>query len=219
MNSQQAYDWIHQTHVMAGMRGAFPPDTAVQTTELLMEHGISVFELTMNSTQPVQAMKAVKKALGDDALVGMGTVLDVDVAHKVLDAGADFIVSPVFQPDVVRTVLEADVMMAPGVATPSEAMAAWEMGVKLLKLFPIGTLGVDHFKAMFGPLNHLPFMCNGGMHAENAQQFLEAGAVAVGMAGWLTGDGSMTVETMHRRARQLMAGVHHATAPHVAWKD
>ena len=87
--------------------------------------------------------------------------------------------------------MERGVLMGPGVATPSEAVAAWNMGVKLLKLFPIGALGTDYFAAMFGPLKHMSFMCNGAMNDQNAREFLQAGAVACGMGGWLVGDGEL----------------------------
>ena len=101
----------------------------------------------------------------------------------------------------------ADLLVAPGVATPSEAVAAWEMGVKLLKIFPIGALGIDYFKAMFGPLDHMKFMCNGGMDADNAREFIQAGAIAVGMAGWLSGDGTWPESRLRSRARVLVNAV------------
>ena len=185
------------------MRGAFPPDVALQVSEVMAGEGINVFEFMMNSDQPIEAMQAVKKEFGDEACVGMGTVLDVDTAKRVLDAGADFVVSPAFQTDVVKAVLAQDILVAPGVATPSEAVAAWEMGVKLLKLFPIGALGIGYFKAMFGPLNHMTFMCNGAMDDVNAREFLMAGAVCCGMGGWLVGDGTWSDSKLRSRARIL----------------
>ena len=124
--------------------------------------------------------------------------------RAVLDAGADFVVSPAFQPEVVRAVMERGVLVGPGVATPSEAVAAWGMGVKLLKLFPIGALGIDYFTALFGPLKHMTFMCNGAMNDQNAREFLQAGAVACGMGGWLVGDGSWSKSRLRSRAGILV---------------
>lgn len=207
MNRQAAYQFIEGGALMVGMRGDFTVGVALDVTALLMDEGIKVFELTMNSTAPIEAMQAVKRVYGDTACVGMGTVLDVETAHRVLDAGADFIVSPAFQPEIVQVGLDAGILVAPGVLTPSEAVAAWEMGVDLLKLFPIGALGVEYFSALFGPLSHMKFMCNGAMHAENVKQFLRAGAVACGMAGWLTGDGTMPHETLRQRAQMLQDAV------------
>lgn len=207
MNPQTAYEMIEKTMILAGTRGAFPPEVALRIAAVLVSEGITVFELTMNSEQPIAAMQAIKREYGAEACVGMGTVLDVDTARRVLDAGADFVVSPAFQPEVVQVVLDAGVLVAPGVITPSEAVNAWAMGVKILKIFPIGPLGLDYFKALFGPLDHMKFMCNGGMNADNAYAFIQAGAVACGMAGWLTGDGSMPEAILRQRARALRNAV------------
>lgn len=202
-----AYEIIERTAIVAGMRGDFGPETALKVVETLVAEDIRVFEFTMNSTEPIEAMQAVKREHGDGALVGMGTVLSVDDAQRVLDAGADFIVSPAFQPEVVKTVQAAGVLMAPGIFTPTEAVQAWALGVPLLKVFPIGVVGVNHFKALFGPLNHMRFMCNGAMDADNAREFILAGATAAGMGSWLTGDGSWTASKMRSRAHILRTSI------------
>jgi 2-dehydro-3-deoxyphosphogluconate aldolase/(4S)-4-hydroxy-2-oxoglutarate aldolase len=202
-----AYGFIEHDGLIAGMRGDFPPEIALPVTEVLLESGIRVFEFTMNSTQPIAAMQAVKHAYGDSACVGMGTVLETQAARRALDAGADFIVSPAFNPDVVRLAQSAGVLVAPGVQTPTECVNAWALGVRLLKLFSIGTLGVEHFKAIRGPLDHMNFLCNGGMTLDNAPAFIRAGAVACGMAGWLTGDGHLPLETIRSRAQALRQAV------------
>ena len=207
MNSEQAYNTVETSGIVAGMRGGFVPDVALRVAGAMLEANINVFELTMNSEQPIEAMQAIKREHGDDVCAGMGTVLDPETARRVLDAGADFIVSPAFQPEVVQVALDADVLVAPGVQTPSECVAAWDMGVRLLKLFPIGALGLDYFKAIKGPLSHMRFMCNGAMTDTNARQFMEAGAVACGMAGWLTGDSTWSDDKLRRRARTLRQAV------------
>ena len=207
MHSETALSTITSTGIVAGMRGAFPPDVALRVSEVLMGEGITVFEMLMNSEEPIAAMRAIKAEYGDEVCVGMGTVLDVASANAALDAGADFVVSPAFQPAVVEAVLARDVLVGPGVATPSEAVAAWSMGVKLLKLFPIGALGVDYFEAVFGPLKHMTFMCNGAINDQNARAFLAAGAVACGMGGWLVGDGSWSKSRLRSRARILVNAV------------
>ena len=207
MDSQRALETIKAGGIVAGMRGAFPPNVALQISDTLMSEGINVFELMMNSQEPIAAMQALKAEYGEDACVGMGTVLDVDTAHEVIDAGSDFVVSPAFQPDVVRAVLSRDVLIGPGVATPSEAVAAWDMGVKLLKLFPIGALGIEYYRAMFGPLKHMTFMCNGAIDDQNAREFIAAGAVACGMGAWLVGDGAWSKSQLRSRARILLNAV------------
>ncbi|MBZ0275695.1 MAG: bifunctional 4-hydroxy-2-oxoglutarate aldolase/2-dehydro-3-deoxy-phosphogluconate aldolase [Anaerolineae bacterium] len=203
MDSQQAYHFVETSGLIAGVRGAFPPAVALPVAEALMKAEINVFEFTMNSERAIEAMQAVKREYGDSACVGMGTVLDAATARRVLDAGADFVVSPAFSPEVVQTVMDADILIAPGVMTPTECVDAWAMGVKLLKIFPIGTLGLDYFKAIRGPLDHIQFMCNGGMDDQNVPLFLHAGAVCCGMAGWLTGDGTWPVAKIQERGLRL----------------
>jgi len=207
MDSAAALHQIESTGIVAGMRGAFPPDVALGVADVLMNEGISVFELMMNSEEPIAAMRGLKAEFGAEACIGMGTVLDVDSAQRVLDAGADFVVSPAFQPDVASAVMARGVLMGPGVATPSEAVAAWGMGVPLLKLFPIGALGIDYFTAIFGPLKHMTFMCNGAITDQNAREFIRAGAVACGMGAWLVGDGTWSKSQLRSRARILVNAV------------
>jgi len=207
MDSDSALNQIKSAGIVAGMRGAFPPDVALYVADVLMNEGINVFEMMMNSEEPIAAMRAVKAEFGAEACVGMGTVLDVKSAQRVLDAGADFVVSPAFQPDVVKAVMARGVLMGPGAATPSEAVAAWGMGVPLIKLFPVGALGIDYFTAIFGPLSHMSFMCNGAMNDQNARDFIRAGAVACGMGGWLVGDGTWSKSRIRSRARILVNAV------------
>ena len=204
MNAENALRAITATRIVAGMRGNFPPEIALRTSQVLMGEGIRCFELLINSQQPIAAMRALKAEYGDEACVGMGTALSEAQANEALDAGADFIVSPAFQPEVVQAALDRDVLVAPGVATATEAVMAWAMGVPLLKLFPIGALGVDYFAAIFGPLGHMRFMCNGAMNDQNARELIQAGAVAVGMGGWLVGDGSWGKSRLRSRARILV---------------
>jgi len=204
MNTETAFGYVERGALMAGLRGYFPPAHALNVARVLVEEGINVFEFTMNSDQAVEAMQATKREFGDDACVGMGTVLDVDTANRVLEASADFIVAPSFQPGVVKVAQAADVLVAPGVITPTEIVDAWAMGVKLLKIFPIGALGLNYFKAIRGPLDHIKFMCNGGTNDLTVREFMEAGAMACGMANWLTGDGhNLSLDQIRGRARKL----------------
>jgi len=203
MNAQTALVRIEQSGLMAGMRGHFPPDIALEHARILIENGqIDVFEFTMNSERPLEAMQATKKRYGD-ACVGMGTVLDGEMARRVIEAGADFVIAPSFNREVVAVAQAAGVLVVPGVMTPTEAQDAWSTGAKLLKIFPIGALGLEYFKAVRAPLDHIKFICNGGMSDQNVADFLKAGAVACGMAAWLTGDGSTPPERLAQRARLL----------------
>ncbi len=203
MNPDNAYSMIVKSGLMAGMRGAFPPSVALSVASVLMECEINIFELTMNSEQPLEAMQAIKREFGADACVGMGTVLDVETAKRALDAGVDFVVAPSFSRDVVQHVQDSGVLAIPGVMTPTECVDAWALGVRLLKLFPAGSLGLDYFKAVRGPLSHMKFMCNGGINDTTTRDFMKNGAVACGAAAWLTGEGNMPLETIRQRGQML----------------
>jgi len=200
-------DELERRGLLAGMRGDFPPEKALPVCATLVEEGIHIFEFTMNSTQPVAAMQAVKAELGTAVFCGMGTVLDADSAHCVIEAGADFIVSPAFQPEVVQVALDAGRLIAPGVLTPGECVRAWDMGVPLLKFFPAEPLGPAYFRALRGPLDHMRFLVNGGISADNVGAYLDAGATCAGLSGWLTGTGDWPLAEIRSRARRLMAAL------------
>ena len=194
MKADAVYNILNERGMLAGMRGHFPPEIALPIAEVLLETGINVFELTMNSTQPIETMQAIKAEFGDAVCAGMGTVLDRSTANRVIDAGADFIVSPAFGPEVVQAALDADILIAPGVITPTECVNAWDMGVKLLKIFPIAPLGLSYFKSIRAPLSHMSFLANGGISGDNTSDYIAAGAMCCGVSGWLTGDGSWPLE-------------------------
>ncbi|NDJ59683.1 MAG: bifunctional 4-hydroxy-2-oxoglutarate aldolase/2-dehydro-3-deoxy-phosphogluconate aldolase [Chloroflexi bacterium] len=203
MDRQTAYDQVVQTRLIAVLRGQFPPATALDVASTLISAGITVLEFTTNSPHAVAALQAVKAAYGAESCVGMGTVLDQSAARRALDAGADFIVAPTLDPAVVEVAHNADRLAIPGALTPNEAVAAAATGAKIVKLFPVGALGVDYFRFLRGPLNHIDFCCNGGITDANIGAFLRAGAVACGVGAWLTGTGTLSADTMAQRARVL----------------
>lgn len=205
---------VKRDGAIAVTRGNFPPAVVLPLAETLLSEDIHTLELTFNSVQPLESLRALKREFGNRLAVGMGTVLRDDDAKASLDAGADFIVSPAFQPHIVSLVLQAGRPMIPGVMTPSEAVQAWDMGLELLKLFPIGALGIDFYKAFFAPLDHMRFMCNGAINEHNTVEFLKAGAVAVGMGNWLTGDGTWSTEQIRQRAQTLKKAIQSAREPH-----
>jgi 2-dehydro-3-deoxyphosphogluconate aldolase/(4S)-4-hydroxy-2-oxoglutarate aldolase len=203
MNSETSLRMIERCGVITVLRGKFPPAVALDVAQALINAGLDVFEFTMNSEQPLEAMRAVKDAFGDSVCVGMGTVLTPAMAQHALDADADMIVAPSFDPAVIALCHSQHVLAVPGVMTPTEIVNAWESGARLVKLFPMGTLGIDYLKAVLGPLNHISFICNGGIDDQNIGAFLKAGAKACGMGSWLTGDGSMPIEQITQRAHLL----------------
>lgn len=213
MDAQTALNRIRTVGIVAVLRGNFPPEPAAAVCEVLIREGVTAIELTRNSTGWPESLPALRKAFGDDALVGAGTLLNHVHVREAIDCGAQFVVAPSLDAGSVSTAHAAGLLMAPGVATPSEAVQAAALGCKLIKFFPAGPLGVSYFKTMRGPLNDFNFICNGGINAENIGAFLRAGAVACGVGGdALAGDGSRPVEEIRAAAARLVAEVREARA-------
>jgi 2-dehydro-3-deoxyphosphogluconate aldolase / (4S)-4-hydroxy-2-oxoglutarate aldolase len=125
------------------------------------------------------------RELGPEVPVGVGSVLDAETVNRAVDAGAAYIVSPVFKPEVVRAAHDRNVPVMPGAFTPTEILTAHEMGADVIKVFPADVLGMPFFKGVLAPMPFLRLMPTGGVTLDNAGQWLKAGAVAVGVGGAL----------------------------------
>ena len=129
----------------------------------------------------VGLIRELAPTLPDGFLLGAGTVTDVATARAVIDAGASFVVSPVFKPEVVAACHERDVAAMPGCFSPTEILAAYESGADIVKVFPATALGPQFIKDVRGPLPQVKLMPTGGVTLENAGDWIRAGAVAVGV--------------------------------------
>lgn len=176
---------IEETGMIAIVRGV-APEGILPLARALYDGGIRVIEVTCNSTRHLESISALKQEMSDKMFVGAGTVINPVMAQLVLDAGADFVLSPDFNPDVVTMVHEKQRLMIPAVMTPSEILQACRLGVDLLKLFPANSLGVNYMKEVQGPLDNLSLIPVGGITLENTRQFAKAGAFAVGVGSALT---------------------------------
>lgn len=176
---------IEQTGLIAIVRG-IEPESVLPLAEALYAGGVEVIEVTCNSTRYLESITALKTKMGDKMKVGAGTVINPVMAQLVIDAGADFVLSPDFNPDVISMVHEKQRLMIPAVMTPSEILQACRLGVDLLKLFPANSLGIDYLKEIQGPLDNLALIPVGGITLENTASFAQAGAFAVGVGSALT---------------------------------
>jgi 2-dehydro-3-deoxyphosphogluconate aldolase/(4S)-4-hydroxy-2-oxoglutarate aldolase len=149
--------------------------------DALVEGGVRALEVTMTVPGAVDLIRAIKPTLPDGFLLGAGTVTDAATAARVIDAGASFVVSPVFRRDVLTEAHRHDVAALPGCFTPTEILDAWEAGADIVKVFPATALGPTFFKDVRGPLPHVKLMPTGGVTIENAGTWIQAGAVAVGI--------------------------------------
>ncbi|MFD1514221.1 bifunctional 4-hydroxy-2-oxoglutarate aldolase/2-dehydro-3-deoxy-phosphogluconate aldolase [Halomarina rubra] len=179
-----ALDRLVDTGLVAVVRGA-DADNAVRIVDALVEGGVRAVELTADSEGAMGMLRDVAGTLGDDVSLGVGTVLDAETARSALLAGAEFVVTPSFDPEVVTVANRYGAPIAPGVFTPTEAVRAYEAGADLLKLFPASTGGPGHLKAIRGPLGHIPIVPTGGVSLENVADYIDAGAVGVGVGGAL----------------------------------
>ena len=145
------------------------------------EGGIRALEVTMTVPGAVELIRELAPTLPAGFVLGAGTVLDPVTASQVIEAGAQFVVSPVFRRVVIQACHAADVAAMPGCFTPTEILDAWDAGADIVKVFPATSLGPAFFKDIRGPLPHVKMMPTGGVMLDNAGDWIRAGAVAVGI--------------------------------------
>ncbi len=149
--------------------------------EAISEGGIRALEITMTVPGAVDLIRQLAPGMPPGFLLGAGTVLDRDTALRVIDAGAQFVVSPVFRTAVIGACHERGVPAMPGCFTPTEILDAWDAGADVVKVFPATALGPTFFKDVRGPLPQVKLMPTGGVTLDNAGDWIRAGAIAVGV--------------------------------------
>jgi 2-dehydro-3-deoxyphosphogluconate aldolase/(4S)-4-hydroxy-2-oxoglutarate aldolase len=154
---------------------------ALHVIEALVRGGIDVVEITMTMPNATAVVEKARRAFASSAIVGVGSVLDVDTAELALGEGAQFVVSPVLKPEIIWATHQHDAPAIPGAFTPTEILGAHESGADIVKVFPADVLGTAFIKALLAPMPHLRLMPTGGVTLENAGSWLEAGAGAVGI--------------------------------------
>jgi 2-dehydro-3-deoxyphosphogluconate aldolase / (4S)-4-hydroxy-2-oxoglutarate aldolase len=157
----------------------------VDVVRALADGGVTVAEITMTVPGALDVVRQVRQALGDQVLLGAGTILDPETARAALLAGAEYIVAPTVNHEVIRLCQRYDKLVMPGAFTPTEILAAWEAGADIVKVFPADVVGPAFFKALRGPLPHVRLMPTGGVDLNTAAAFLKAGACCLGVGGQL----------------------------------
>src|SRR5689334_15149374 len=157
----------------------------VEVARALADGGVTVVEITMSVPNALDVLGRVRQALGDRVLLGAGTVLDPETARAVLLAGAEYIVAPTVNLEVIRLCRRYDKLVMPGAFTPTEILTAWEAGADVVKVFPADVVGPAFFKALRGPLPQVRVMPTGGVDLTTAAAFLRAGACCLGVGGQL----------------------------------
>lgn len=160
-------------------------DQIIPLAEALVAGGIIAVEVTMTTPDAIAAIRGAKQKLGDRALIGVGTVLDAATCRAAIEAGAEFVVSPIVRPELVPICHGANVPVMLGAYTPTEAQLAHEAGADFVKIFPADGLGPNYIKSLRAPLPHLRIVPTGGVDVSNIADFLKAGCAAVGAGGSL----------------------------------
>jgi 2-dehydro-3-deoxyphosphogluconate aldolase/(4S)-4-hydroxy-2-oxoglutarate aldolase len=187
-------------------------DLVTPLARALLAGGVIAIEVTMTTPDAIKAIREVSAALGKQALIGVGTVLNAATATAAIEAGAEFVVSPITRKEIADAAHAKDRPVMLGAYTPTEAQTAHEMGSDFIKIFPADTLGSPYIKALRAPLPHLKIVPTGGVDLNTIGAFLKAGCVAVGAGSSLVPAEALKSENWPEITRLAKAFVAAATA-------
>lgn len=199
-----------ESGVVAVLRD-IPRDRIVDVAAAIHDGGVTALEITADAGRYPEMIAAVSEDLSEtNAVVGAGTVTDAATACTAIDAGAEFVLAPDLNEEVIEVCNREGVVSVPGIMTPTEAVTAMEAGADILKLFPASTVGPSHVSALRGPLGDVPIMPTGGVSADDVAEYFEAGAVAVGAGSALVDYDAVEngdMEGVTRRAAEFVDAV------------
>lgn len=181
-------DWVAKTGIVAILR-LDDLSRAVELSRALLAGGIVVQEFTLTNPQALDAVAQVLEEVDafrtGRAVVGVGSVRSLAEAQAAMAAGAQFLVTPTVQLDVIRTAVDAQMPIMPGAYTPTEIATAWNAGAAAVKVFPARSLGPEFIKDVLAPMPYLKLMPTGGINYDNMEAYFRQGAVAVGIGNQL----------------------------------
>jgi 2-dehydro-3-deoxyphosphogluconate aldolase/(4S)-4-hydroxy-2-oxoglutarate aldolase len=212
MNRESRLQQVLDGGIVAVVRSPDSPQL-VEVARALLEGGVRVLEITFTVPDALEVIRQVRRALGDQVLLGAGTVLDPETARSALLAGAEFIVAPTLNLEVIRLCHRYDKLVMPGALTPTEILSAWEAGADIVKVFPAEVGGPAYLKAIRGPLPQVRLMPTGGVDLNTAADFLKAGACCLGVGSQLVEPAAVAQRNFDRirdLARQYVAIVRDA---------
>ena len=195
--------------VIAILRG-ISTQRLLPLAEALQKGGIHALEITFDQSKPesadltCSAIALLRREFGDAFLPGAGTVMTEEQVRLAQEAGARYIISPNVDTKIISLTKQLNMASLPGAMTPSEISTAYAAGCDIVKVFPAGVLGAGYIKAIRAPLKHIPMFAVGGINADNAAEFLAAGACGLGIGGALT-DPKLEPEDIAALARKICA--------------
>ncbi len=190
--------WLEKMPVVAIIRGVLPEEAA-DIGAAIHEAGVGVIEVPLNSPEPFSSIEKLSNALGDQCVIGCGTLVELDDAKRVADAGGKIAVTPNTNPEIIQRCIDLRMEPMPGWATPTEAFAAYHAGARYLKLFPAGSLGAGHVKAVRAVLPiDAKVLAVGGVGAHNAAEWVSAGVNGFGIGSEIYQAGRSATEVYQR---------------------
>jgi 2-dehydro-3-deoxyphosphogluconate aldolase / (4S)-4-hydroxy-2-oxoglutarate aldolase len=191
-------------------------EQVVPLAEALVAGGVIAVEITMTTPNAIAAIREASTTLGERALIGVGTVLEEAICRAAIDAGAQFVVSPICRRELIPIAHQADKPIMLGSYTPTEAQFAHEAGADFIKIFPADTLGPNFIKALRAPLPHLRIVPTGGVDLKTIGDFIRAGCVAVGAGSSLISKEILETDDWNALTRTANALVRAAQAARVS---
>ncbi|HWR66811.1 MAG TPA: bifunctional 4-hydroxy-2-oxoglutarate aldolase/2-dehydro-3-deoxy-phosphogluconate aldolase [Bellilinea sp.] len=179
MNKSEVLEKVKSLGLLAVIRGP-SAELTVQMVEALVQGGVTGIEITYSTPNAEEVVKTLSSKFGDSILLGMGTLTKPEQAASAKAAGAHFLVSPICEAELVKTMVGSGLVTMAGALTPTEVFQAYSLGVDVVKVFPGSLGGPAYIKALKGPFPYIPMMPTGGVSATNAKDWFAAGVVAVG---------------------------------------
>lgn len=180
-------EWIRLLKTHRAIAVVRSPDVQIAFTmaKAMIEAGMGLIEITWNSGNAAQLIQTLVQDY-PDCVIGTGTILTLDDLQTAINSGAKFAFSPHTNVDLIRSAYEQEIPMIPGALSPTEIVTAWQAGAACVKVFPIKMMGgTTYLKGLRGPLGHIPLIPTGGITIHNALEFLDAGAIAIGLSSHL----------------------------------
>ena len=178
------YEVFAQNPLLAILRNV-PKEITLDYAGAIRKGGVKVFEVALNSPDALEQIAMLRKAYGGECLIGAGTAITVERCQTALDAGAQFLLTPGTPVDVLAFCRDHNVMLLPGVMTPTDVAVSLQYGFKTMKLFPAGDLPRSYVKDLKGPYDDTNYIAIGGVTPDNIPEFRAAGCLGVGLASSL----------------------------------
>jgi 2-dehydro-3-deoxyphosphogluconate aldolase/(4S)-4-hydroxy-2-oxoglutarate aldolase len=209
MKAEQVYKLIREEKIIAIARGV-RIDQVVNVAEAILAGGIKMLEVTCNTEGVFEMIELLRDKMAGKMCIGAGTVTTTQLAEKAICAGAEFVIAPDTNTEVIDYCVKNDVAILPGAATATEILVAKRHGAKMVKIFPASALGVNYIKALRGPIDDVDFVAVDGIRPENMAEFFAVGCVAIGIGASVVrkefiekGDWRSITETAQRYVENL----------------